>query len=506
MIHISENLEFSEISEKEDEETAKRLDAYKKFFSRLKYELPEFKKILNQIKSYTFQDIQNIINYPERYQFQLIDLSNYMYRRSGFYSGVVDYYVNMAMYCWTVDTEVLTEKFYKTKSEILARNFKLFSGEVSKLNLESELHNVLKRVFLEDACFAYFIDTDMGSFLYYLPSNWCSVRKIFNGVPIYGINTDLVSQNDVLKLPTEIQDLLSQKTTSSQDPYVYPPPDKSFCIKYNSHFTYLYPPLFHLLKNVLDIDDYKDLSKARTESENYNLLGAEIPIDDTKLDTLMLTEEIVRPVINTARNILPDAFGVIPSPLKLNPIQWRSNATAERNRVNDAVGMFFDEAGVPKDIFSSASSGAAIKLAIENDATVVYKLYRQIEQIVNLKMMLSKYRYSSHRFVFKLLDVNYFNCIDRANLELRKAQSSLPNKLTLAAVNGTNPSRLLGNEYIENVVLNLGSSWTVLKSSHTQGTDVDESGRPTNDELGVGLSESGEQTLDSDSNNPDSRT
>ena len=80
---------------------------------------------------------------------------------------------------------------------------------------------------------------------------------------------------------------------SADDPYVYPAPEKCFCVKYNTHFTYLYPPLFDLLKNIIEIDDYKALGKVQSETENYNLLGFEIPVDVNSQDHLLLTDAVV---------------------------------------------------------------------------------------------------------------------------------------------------------------------------------------------------------------------
>ena len=252
----------------------------------------EHEKLEDDIKNYPRDRVKSIVTTPEQNQTELIDLSNYIYRHSGYFRRIIDYFVNMALCCWTVDTEVLNDEFYKTSPEELSKSFIGFAGAAGKLNIEKELHDIFIRVFLEDACFAYFIETDTDTFLYYLPSGWCSVRMTVNGVNMYGIEPRAVSQDDAAKLPSEIQELLRQRV-STEDPYVYPAPEKCFCVKYNTHFTYLYPPLFDLLKNIIEIDDYKALGKVQSETENYNLLGFEIPVDVNSQDHLLLTDAVV---------------------------------------------------------------------------------------------------------------------------------------------------------------------------------------------------------------------
>ena len=494
--HIQESTETQD-EKLTNEELVKK---YKAFALRA---VKELQKIATTIKGYSQSDIRNIVNNPENYQIQLIDLSHFMYRRSGLFRRVIDYFVDNVMYLPNIDTEVINDKFYKVKPDMLKRNWINFAGAISKLNLEKEMRDIFIRVFLEDAYFGYILETPEGEcFLYPLPSSWCSVRKTYNGVLIYGINAQAVSQQDREKLPEEIQRLLNQSTTA-QDAYVYPEPDRCFCIKYNSQFTYLYPPLFDLLRDVVDIDDYRELAKAKTESDNYNLLALEIPTGDDKLDDLMFTDDVIWPTYNMARNVLPSSFGVIASALPVKEIQWRSNATAEKNKVQDAIDNFYDCAGIPKALMGSGTSGSIVTMAILNDATVLFKLYRQIEKIVNLRMTVSGYVYPSYKLVFKMLDITYLTQKDAIEKELKLANASVPNKARLAASTGMSPAKMLGNDHMENTVLEIGLNWTPLKSSYTQSSNT--GGRPSNESIGETVTEITETGIDNEGNNPDNR-
>ena len=68
---------------------------------------------------------------------------------------------------------------------------------------------------------------------------------------------------------------------------------ESFCLKYNEDFTYLYPCFTSLIKDILSIDDFKDLAKAKTESDAYKLIFLKIPTNED--GQMSMGDEIVVP-------------------------------------------------------------------------------------------------------------------------------------------------------------------------------------------------------------------
>lgn len=452
------------------------------------------------IDGFTTKQIADMIASPAQHSSQLVALSNYMYRNYGYYQRLANYYIDMALCHWTVDTEVLDESFYTLPPDELRRNFISFCGRVSKYNLSAEMPKIMKRVILEDACFGFIIEGEAGCFVYYLPAGKCAIKTITNGIYGYGISVSGYSASSLQKLPKEIQSLISRAKNAGET-WAIVPPENSLCLKYNDHFSYLYPPLFGLSGAILDILDYKSLAKQKAENDNYNLIGLGIPTDPNMDDHLRLSDDVAVPFTQMIRGILPKNFGVIPHPFKLETFQFKSN-TADRDNVKEAISHFYDEAGVSQDLLASCSSGSELKISIENDASDIYRLYRQLEESVNLKMQLDGFVYSSHRFVFKILNTTIYNVADRTDMELKKCEASLPNKLRLCAVQGVSPAGMLGNDHMENAVLGIGESWTVLKSSHTTSSS-EEAGRPPSDE--TDLSPAGEQTRADDGNDPDNR-
>lgn len=441
-----------------------------------------------------------MVTKPESYQSQLVKLSNFMYRNSGYYKGIVNYYVNMALCRWNVDTEVFHQDFYSLNTDEIKAKYFEFISTVSKFNLENEFPKIFKRVFLEDTCYGYLVENEINTFIYYLPSDKCKIKRQYDGIYGYGINASSFSERQLLNLPKELQSLISAAKQKNET-WAIVPPDKSICIKYNDNFSYVFPPLFTLINSIADIKDYKALAKRKSENENYNLLAYEIPIKNDQVDVPLVSDDMITPFIVMGREIIPEGFGIIPSPVPIKPIQFQSN-NAERDKVRDSISQMYSEAAVPEAMMGASTSGSELKQAIENDSGEIYRIYRQIEQFVNLKMMILGFTFKSYRLCYQLLNITTYNQKDFVEQELKDAQASIPNKFKLCSSKGISPTKLLGNTYIENTIFNIGDDWTVLKSSYTSSND-NESGRTQlkDDEL----SKSGEQSRQDETNDKDNR-
>ena len=70
-----------------------------------------------------------------------------------------------------------------------------------------------------------------------------------------------------------------------------PPADKQICIKLNSQWTFPYPILIGLIKDILDLDVYKKLKLQSARTDNYKAIAVEVPIDQNTVDKPLLTPE-----------------------------------------------------------------------------------------------------------------------------------------------------------------------------------------------------------------------
>ena len=441
--------------------------------------------------------------YPERYGSHIVRLSRYMYLKSGYYKRLIDYFANSAVLNWTIDTEIKQDKMFSTNPKTFRKNYINYTAQVNKFKLDNRVTDIFKRLFIDDVCYGFVTENDIDISIFLLEPDFCKIEKLTNGsVYQFSINRSLIDDNVFKELPEELQMLIENSKKTSLDNRVMIPYKNSFCIKYNDDFTYLYPCFFSLISELLNIDDIKDLVKAKSEADAYKLIYFKIPTNDE--DQISMGDELISRFVEMACQILPERFGVIPSPMDLQLIESKSTISDDKNKVEQAVDNYYGEAGVSKALISSASSGSELKLSMKVDSSDIYRIYRQIELWVDLQMKLRGYIYNDYQFVYRILPTTVFDIDDYVDRQLKLAQASLPVKGNLLSVMGINTAKMLGNSFTEQIFKeDVFDKWEVLKTSYTTAGDNSEGGAPMKDETEI--SKTTENTHDNDGNDPDNR-
>ena len=444
-----------------------------------------------------------MVQYPERYNLQIIQLSKYMYLKSGYYKRLIDYFANSAVLNWTIDTEIKQDKMFTTNPKTFRKNYINYMAQVNKFKLDNRVTDIFKRLFIDDACFGFVTENDIDASIFLLEPDFCKIEKLTNGsIYQFSVNRSLIDANVFKTLPEELQILIERSKEVSLDNRVMIPYENSFCIKYNDDFTYLYPCFFSLISELLNIDDIKDLVKAKSEADVYKLIYFKIPTNDE--DQISMGDELISKFIEMACAILPERFGVIPSPMDLQLIESKSTISDDKNKVEQAVDNYYGEAGVSKALISSASSGSELKLSMKVDSSDIYRIYRQIEAWVDLQMKLRGHIYNDYQFVYRILPTTIFDVDDYVDRRLKLAQASLPIKEELLSAIGVNTAKMLGNSFTEQIFKeDIFDKWEVLKTSYTTAGDNSEGGAPMKDETEI--SKTTENTHNNDGNDPDNR-
>ena len=457
----------------------------------------------NRIFGFTRNQIISMTQYPERYPNHIIRLSRYMYLKSGYYKRLIDYFANSAILNWTIDTEIKQDKMFTTNPKTFRKNYINYTAQVNKFKLDNRVTDIFKRLFIDDACFGFVTENDIDTSIFLLEPDFCKIEKLTNGsIYQFSVNRSLIDANVFKTLPEELQMLIERSKEVSLDNRVMIPYENSFCIKYNDDFTYLYPCFFSLISELLNIDDIKDLVKAKSEADAYKLIYFKIPTNDD--DQISMGDELISKFVEMACAILPERFGVIPSPMDLQLIESKSTISDDKNKVEQAVDNYYGEAGVSKALISSASSGSELKLSMKVDSSDIYRIYRKIESWVDLQMKLRGHIYNDYQFVYRILPTTIFDVDDYVDRRLKLAQASLPIKEELLSAIGVNTAKMLGNSFTEQIFKeDIFDKWEVLKTSYTTAGDNSESGAPMKDETEI--SDITQKTRDNDSNNPDNR-
>ena len=423
-----------------------------------------------------------------------------MYLKSGYYKRLIDYFVNQAVVNYTVDTRITNPAMMEVKPDKIKKDYIKFIAQSEKFNLGNEIHNILKRLYKNDVCYAFLVENKTEISYYYIDPMLCNISSLVNGnVYEFYINKKQINQAKRKNLPIELQALID--TSADEYGRVFIPFEQSLCLKYNNDFLTPYPPFLMMIADILLIDEYKDLAKAQSINDAYKILTMKIPTKDGEItldDTLITTFTSI--VLNTVQNNI----GVITTPFDTATEEFSSSNADDRDTVSDAISWAFKNVGVSEALMSGASSGSELKLSITNDSADVFRIYRMIEDWVSLQMKLRGLTYNSYEFVYKILDLTVFNRDDLRSAELQMAQNGLPNKSRLCAINGLSPAVMIGNSIVENQVLgDLFDSWQPMKTSYTQSSNDDKGGRPEMDDTEI--SEVTQTGRDNESNDPNNR-
>ena len=277
-----------------------------------------------------------------------------------------------------------------------------------------------------------------------------------------------------------------------------PPADKQICIKLNSQWSYPYPILIGLVKDILDLDIYKKLKLQSARTDNYKAILVEVPIDETTIDKPLLTPETLGIFAEINRESMSDDIGLIHTlGAKGEAISFK-DSTNTTNNVSDAVDEIYNASGESKELFNGSSSGTAVTFSVENDSGFVYGLYRQFERWMNRYIKLRKYNKSAFKFYFYLLDITIFN---RDNVSKRYKEActlGAPVVDKWLATLDMSPSRTLGSYIIHNDIFDFYNKFKPLSTSYNATSE--EVGRPTSASKGETLDVEGEKTADKEKN------
>ena len=333
----------------------------------------------------------------------------------------------------------------------------------------------------------------------------CEIYQIQDGLYNFRMDLTQIKAQNLDAYPDYVQRAFLDWKDSIVNPNVNgqwyePPADKQICFKLNSQWTFPYPLLIGLIKDILDLDVYKKLKLQSARTDNYKAIAVEVPIATDTVDKPLLTPETLGIFAEINRESMADDIGLIHTlGSDATPISFKDSSNT-RNNVSDAVDEIYNSSGISKELYNGSSSGTAVTFSIENDSGFVYGLYRQFERWMNRFIKIKKYNKPSFKFLFYLVDVTIFNR-DNVSKRYREAVSLGITCIDryLATLDMT-PSRTLGSFITHHDIFNYNENFIPLQTSYNSSVDGNGVGRPTSESKGEVLDKTGEKTKDLDSN------
>jgi hypothetical protein len=450
----------------------------------------------------SLKEVELALKHPKQGWKILLQVSSELMRISPHYFRMNNFYSNMALFRWWVD-------LYDVKDNARVENIKKsYSSLIAKLegmHLKHEFSKIMKFVPYLDIYCGLIFENQNDFFFQQIDYQICELYQIQDGLYNFRINLNKIEPKNLNAYPIYVQkawiDLRDGNHNSHINGNWYEPPsDKQICLKMNSQWTYPYPMLIGMIKDILDLDIYKKLKLQSARTDNYKAIAIEVPIDPNTVDKPMLTPNTLGVFAEMNRENLTDDIGLLHTlGSEATPISFKdSNNT--RNNVSDAIDELYNSSGISKEMYNGSSSGTALTFSVENDSGFIYGLYRQFERWMNRFIKIRKYNKTSFKFYFYLLDMTIFNKKDViATYKDSIALGCTVIDKYMAALDMT-PSRTLGSFILHKDIFDFQNNFIPLQSSFNSSIDGSENGRPTNESKGKTLDKSGEKTKDLDSN------
>ena len=470
-------------------------------FSRLMtYDLCTNTNIIESgcIGNISMRDIEIALKYPKQHWKILLRLSEELMRISPHYFRMNNLYSNMALFCWWIDLYDVKEN---AKVENIKKTYSTLAAKLESMNLKHEFSKIMKVIPYQDIYCGLVFENQSDFFFQQVDYKICELYQIQDGLYNFRIDLTKIDATDLEAYPNYVQQAWMKFVEGETKVQWYTPPaDKQACFKLNSEWTFPYPILISLVKDILDLDIYKKLKLQSARTDNYKAIAVEVPIDENVVDKPLLTPDTLGIFAEINRESMTDDIGLIHTlGSSATPISFKDSSNT-RNNVSDAVDELYNSGGITKEAFNGSSSGTAVTISVENDAGFIYGLYRQFERWMNRFIKIRRYNKPAFKFFFYLLDITIFNRKDvTARYKDSIALGCTVIDKYLASLDMT-PSRTLGSFILHKDIFDFQNNFVPLQSSFNSSVESNETGRPTNESKGETLDKSGEKTKDLDSN------
>lgn len=445
------------------------------------------------------EDIARFLRDPRRFQNELREAIVYIYGASPHFRRLIQYFVSLSDCSYIVSPYRVDPK--KTNVKTTNINYRKVLNSLSVMNIRTQLPKILAVCLREDVCYLTMHITADSIIFQQLPSRWCRITCIENNVPNVTFNFHYFWLHpDYLDFyPEEFRRKYEEiyKKDPGRERWIELDAPTSFAVKANPDIlTYALPPFAGILREVFDLDEYRQLKLNKTAIENYALLVEKIPIDED--GNYLINYDKAKAFWGNLDSVLPDEVGSVLTPLDIEKISFERTNTADRDTITEAEENLFTAAGVSSLLFNNSKAAAsALLLSIKADQELTYGIVKGFEDAINRYI---QYNNWGKYFKVTFLDVSPYNRKEAGDGYLKAASYGLPTISLYAASQGLGQAELDAMSFLETKVLGLQDMFKPIQSSATmssdalQGTGTGDAGRPEKEM--EELTEEGERTRD----------
>lgn len=445
---------------------------------------------------YKKDDIVKYLSNPYKYEKQLRAAILYIYGASPHFRRLIQYFVGLSDLSYIVEPYKIDPR--KTNKRTFGNNYRKVLGMISSLDVKSQLPKLLTVCLREDVFYGTIWATSDSLTIQQLPSDWCAISAIEGNVP--NVTFDFSYFNSRKELldyyPPEFSVKYQLYLKDRKSRWIELDAPNSFAVKCNADIlSHALPPFAGILREIYDLEDYRQLKKSKTALENYAMLSMTLPME--KDGSWGIDYEKAKKFWQNLDSVLPEEVGSILSPMPIEKISFERSNTGDTDKIAEAEQNLFTAAGVSSLLFNNSKASAnALLLSIKADQAITFGIVKNIEAALNRYIQAQSY---GKNFRVNFLDVSPFNRKEVGDAYLKAASYGLPTISAYAASQGIGQAELDGMSFLEGGVLGLQDLFRPIRSSTQMSSEdleskgaTEEGGAPKKD-IGE-LTDSGEQT------------
>lgn len=452
---------------------------------------------------YSKEDVQGYLANPYTYEKQIRNAVTYIYGASSHFRRIIQYFASLSDLAYVVSPYKIDPK--STNAKTINRNYRKVLNALSAMSIKTQFPKILTVCLREDTFYGTMWVTNDNITIQQLPSDYCAISTIEGNVLNVSFDFSYFDSHSALLefYPQEFKTKYAVYQKQRTSRWLELDSPTSFAIKVNNDIlAYSLPPFIGILRELYDLEDYKQLKLTKTALENYAMLVMALPMDKDGNWGIDLSK--AKEFWQNLDSVLPEEVGSILTPMPITKIGFEKSNTGDTNTIADAEQNIFTSAGVSSLLFNNEKASAnALSLSIKADQSLTFGIVRSIEDAVNRFIQSQSY---GKNFKVTFLDVSPYNRKEMGDAYLKAASYGLPTIAMYAASQGLGQAELDAMSFLETEVMGLQDMFRPIQSStqmsgNTTSTDsnapTDEGGRPQSDE--TDLTDSGEQSAEQSS-------
>lgn len=438
---------------------------------------------------YSKDDIVKFLSNPYTNAKNLRKAVEYIYVASMHFRRLIDYFVGLTDLAYIVSPYKIDPK--KANKRMISNNYRKVLDTLTSMSIKTQFPKILKICLKDDIFYGTLWITKDVITVQQLPSDYCEISSIEGNV--FNVQFDF----SYFKTYPQYLDYYPDEFRQRYEDYVNKRALKwqelscpnSFAIKCNYEIPeYPIPPFAGLLREIYDLEDYRNLKLAKTELENYAMLSMTLPMDDE--GNWQIDYDKAVEFWSNLSKVTPEEVGTVLTPMEIKKISFERSGAQDTDTIAEAEEALFSAAGVSSLLFSNPKASAnALLLSIKVDQALTFGIVKSIEDMVNRFIQYQSY---GKNFKVTFLNVSDFNRKEAADQFLKACQYGLPFISAYCSTVGLGQAEMDAMSYLENEVLELPQMFEPLLSSAQMSSEEIEEG--TTEEGGRPSMDAGERT------------